>query len=242
VQQQFSCSDTDMCIHKNKSSVDYELNLQKLKALHHSRCLFNLHPPVPDLLFWFNDQGLLLGEFICNGYHQGFDDMVHGGVISAIVDASMTQCLMGHGIVGYTADFSIKYRKPVMICRKATLETSVVAITRGLLYTMQCEIVQDRKLVVQATGRFFKVKQKEPGVLFWPWKGSGYKLMECKNHPGEKAVAICEKNRIGFCRECCACEPLEHCCDCLDPSVYCKFRTQCVIWELVRERRKAKST
>jgi hypothetical protein len=67
-------------------------------------------------------------------------------------------------------------------------------------------------------------------------------LMECKNHPGEKAVAICEKNRIGFCRECCACEPLEHCCDCLDPSVYCKFRTQCVIWELVRERRKAKST
>lgn len=147
-----------MFIHKNKSSADYELNLQTLKGLHHARCLFNLHPPVPDLLLRFNDQGMLLGEFTCNGYHQGYDDMVHGGVISAIVDASMVQCLMGHGIVGYTADFSIKYRKPVMIYRKATLETSVVAVNLGLLYTMRCEIAQDHKLVVQATGRFFKVK------------------------------------------------------------------------------------
>jgi hypothetical protein len=147
-----------MLIHKTKSRADYELNLQTLKALHHSRCLFNLNPPVPDLLFRFNDQGLLLGEFTCNGYHQGYDNMVHGGVISSIVDASMVQCLMGHGIVGYTADFSIKYHKPVMIGRKATLETSVVAVNLGLLYTMRCEIVQDHKLVVQATGRFFKVK------------------------------------------------------------------------------------
>jgi hypothetical protein len=66
--------------------------------------------------------------------------------------------------------------------------------------------------------------------------------MECKNHPGREAVAICEKNRIGFCRECCECAPEEECCECLDPALYCTFTTQCVIRELARERKKKKST
>ena len=67
-------------------------------------------------------------------------------------------------------------------------------------------------------------------------------MMECNKHPGRPAIAICEKNRIGFCRECCECEPEEACCECLDPALYCKFRTQCVIRELALERRKKKST
>jgi acyl-coenzyme A thioesterase PaaI-like protein len=41
--------------------------------------------------------------------------MVHGGVLAAIIDSSMAQCLMGHEVVAYTAELSIKYRKPVLI-------------------------------------------------------------------------------------------------------------------------------
>jgi len=155
-----SSSDTIIgdSLNRLDDSTDYEQSLQKLKSLHHSQCLFNRNPPVPDLRFRFNDEGVLHGDFTCAGYHQGYDNMVHGGVIAAIIDASMTQCLMGHGIVGYTTDLSIKYRKPVFIRRKANLETSVKEVKMGLLYSMRCEIVQDHNLVVQATGRFFKVK------------------------------------------------------------------------------------
>ena len=34
----------------------------------------------------------------------------------------------------------------------------------------------------------------------------------------------------------------EECCECLDPALYCKFRTQCVIRELARERGKGNRT
>jgi acyl-coenzyme A thioesterase PaaI-like protein len=148
--------DTDLT--RLDGGSDYEQRLHKLKALHHSQCIFNRTPPVPNLKFLFNGTGKLTGEFTCNGYHQGYDGMVHGGVIAAIVDASMTQCLMGNGVVGYTTELSIKYRKPILIRRKANLETSIIEVKRGLLYSMQCEIFQTHTVVVLATGRFYKVK------------------------------------------------------------------------------------
>jgi hypothetical protein len=137
----------------------YERNLIQLKELHHSQCLFNCQPPVvPGLQFRFDDSGALNGDFICNGIHQGYNDMVHGGVIAAIIDASMAQCLMGHGVVAYTAELSIKYRKPVLIHVPAVLKTSIVEISAGLLYTLKSEVIQNFNIVVQTTGKFFKVK------------------------------------------------------------------------------------
>ena len=57
--------------------------------------------------------------------------------------------------------------------------------------------------------------------------------MQCKNHSNREAVVPCQKHQIGYCGEC-----LENGVSCTDPSIYCKFRTQCVIWEMGREDRK----
>ena len=62
--------------------------------------------------------------------------------------------------------------------------------------------------------------------------------MQCRNHPGRDALAVCQKHETGFCRECCECLNIDHCCECMDPQLYCKFRSQCIIWELSRDRRK----
>ena len=141
-----------------KISSWYESNRRQFQATHHSQCLFNRDPAiVPGLRFEFDDRGVLRGEFKCNGYQQGYDQIVHGGVIAAIIDASMAQCLMGHGIVGYTADLAIRYRKPVKIRTTTRLETSIMSAKRNL-YTMKCMLSQDETCVIEADGKFFKVE------------------------------------------------------------------------------------
>ncbi len=60
--------------------------------------------------------------------------------------------------------------------------------------------------------------------------------MNCKNHPERQAVAVCQKYNIGYCRECCEFLDINECCKCSDPKLYCKFRTQCIIWELSRKK------
>jgi hypothetical protein len=61
--------------------------------------------------------------------------------------------------------------------------------------------------------------------------------MQCRNHPDRNSIAHCQKLGIGFCSECCECAAVEKCCGCLDPKVYCQFRTQCLVWEMSRARR-----
>jgi len=63
--------------------------------------------------------------------------------------------------------------------------------------------------------------------------------MRCRNHVDREAAAVCQKHAAGFCAECCECRDALRCCACLDPQVYCQFRTQCMIWEHERERRRA---
>jgi hypothetical protein len=62
--------------------------------------------------------------------------------------------------------------------------------------------------------------------------------MKCRIHSDRDAIAVCQKHEIGFCQECCECLNIDHCCECVDPKVYCKIRTQCIIWEMSKDRRK----
>ena len=57
--------------------------------------------------------------------------------------------------------------------------------------------------------------------------------MHCKNHSDREAVVPCQKHQTGYCGEC-----LDNGVSCTDPTLYCKFRPQCVIWEMGREERK----
>ena len=55
-------------------------------------------------------------------------------------------------------------------------------------------------------------------------------VMKCQYHADRDAYVTCQKMLVGYCREC-----LDHCEACTDPCGYCKFRTQCLIWELCKK-------
>jgi acyl-coenzyme A thioesterase PaaI-like protein len=136
---------------------DYGDTLKELQATHHSHCLFQLNPPVDNLRFCFSEEGILTGRFVFSSKHQGYNGVVHGGIIAAVIDASMAQCCMGHGIIAYTADLSIQYRDPVRIAVPILLETRIVGQARGVLFSLECNIVQEGQVYVSAKGRFFRV-------------------------------------------------------------------------------------
>lgn len=49
----------------------------------------------------------------------------------------------------------------------------------------------------------------------------------CRNHPDRETNYQCLKHSIFLCMECLSC---------LDPELYCKFRTSCTIWFAHKER------
>ncbi len=50
----------------------------------------------------------------------------------------------------------------------------------------------------------------------------------CSKHPDREGVHYCAKYNRYLCEECLACQ---------DPTLYCKHRQMCMIWELVKQRK-----
>jgi hypothetical protein len=55
-------------------------------------------------------------------------------------------------------------------------------------------------------------------------------MNKCRHHPDRDACVVCQKMEVSYCQEC-----LDNCRACTDPCLYCKFRRECVIWELCRK-------
>lgn len=124
--------------------------------------MFNGNPITRGLDFRFRDKGTLTAIFTLGDQHMGYDGVAHGGVIAAIIDASMAQCLMGHGIVGYTIELNVKYRKPLRIGTVARLETEIVGVKLGMLHSLRTVVCQGSYRVVTATGVFCRTDDGKP--------------------------------------------------------------------------------
>jgi acyl-coenzyme A thioesterase PaaI-like protein len=144
---------------KFTTGADYEKRLLEISTIYHSRCIFKHNPPMEDLRFYFSDDGILCGKFMPTHAHQGYDSMVHGGIIAAIIDASMAQCLMGHGIVAFTAELSVRYKQPVFIHEPVELRTKIVEDFKSKMFRLECCIVQNGNDKVNATAKFMTISQ-----------------------------------------------------------------------------------
>jgi len=139
-------------------AADYERRLRVLQRKHHGECMFHRTARLGGLRCSFRDDGTLHGQFTCTEEHQGFAGMVHGGVLAALADAAMAQCLLGHGVVAYTAELKLRFRKPVRIGRGTSIRTSIGHTQLETLFHMWAEIVQARQSCVSAEAKFYRVE------------------------------------------------------------------------------------
>jgi acyl-coenzyme A thioesterase PaaI-like protein len=144
----------DQNVTNNSSTNVYQSRLREISSSYHASCIFKHNPPIRGLQFLFNDSGELTAEFTCDASHQGYDSMVHGGIIAAIIDASMAQCLMGHGVVAYTAELKVRYKHPLKINHKVKLITNIESSYLEKLYKMNTTIHQDGICKVVASSSF----------------------------------------------------------------------------------------
>jgi len=123
----------------------------------HAGCLFcgKENPIGFKLAFRARDDGSVRAEFACERLLQSYPENLHGGVVSALLDAAMTNCLFSMGVVAVTAEMAVRFLAPVRLGPPAEV-TAVVTRVRGPLYYLKAELVQDRTLTARAAATFMK--------------------------------------------------------------------------------------
>lgn len=84
---------------------------------------------------------------------QGYEGLVHGGVLCTLLDAAMTHCLFSLGIEAVTADLNVRFLEPVQSSDE--LEISARRLSgRGRLHVLEAAIFREGQLLVKASGKF----------------------------------------------------------------------------------------
>jgi len=96
-------------------------------------------------------------EFIPGVEHQSYTGLMHGGLISTILDEVMGKLLFSRGINTVTARLEVRFQRPVAIGEKVVFWSEVVADKGKLIETRAQAETADGTSLAQAKAVFMRV-------------------------------------------------------------------------------------
>jgi len=100
------------------------------------------------------DDGSVKADFQCDEAFEGYPGVLHGGVISSILDGAMGNCIFACGQAAVTIEMTTRFRHPVTTYSQATVSAKIIRISHPL-YLLEAEIAQDGEIKATAKGKFY---------------------------------------------------------------------------------------
>ena len=121
----------------------------------HAHCLLcgQGNPRSWGLSFRPGEETSVHGTLLPNASLQGYDGMLHGGVISALLDAAMTHCLFHRDVQAVTADLHVRFVAPVSAKEVVGLRAWIVSV-QPPLYQLKAEIIQGERVMAWGEAKF----------------------------------------------------------------------------------------
>jgi uncharacterized protein (TIGR00369 family) len=94
-------------------------------------------------------------RFSCGKSYEGYRNVLHGGIVSALLDGAMANCIFAKGLEAYTVDLRIRFRTPVEVGVDATIRGEWLK-QDGKLHLLQASIVQSGKVRASARAKFIE--------------------------------------------------------------------------------------
>lgn len=139
--------------------------LHAFASAEHSQCFLcgNTNPWGIALKFEVMSDGWVQAIFSCPSHFQGYPNMLHGGIVAALLDAAMTNALFAAGIVGVTASIQVRYRRPVKLECAVVVRAQMDSGSSSRLYRVRANLWQNGRLVAHASAKFCP-KPRQPVV------------------------------------------------------------------------------
>jgi len=94
-------------------------------------------------------------EFTPSKWHQGWSGVVHGGIISCLLDEAMSYAALFAGVNTITAKMEARFKRPVQIGEHLTITASVTKKTRRLVEAKGELRLRDGTLVADSIATMF---------------------------------------------------------------------------------------
>ena len=121
----------------------------------HAHCLLcgDRNPWSLGLQFHRDDHGAVCATFKADRRFQGYDWIVHGGVIAALLDAAMTHALFRENVQAVTGDLRVRFLHSISCGSRTDLRAWVLS-SRSAIYRVRAELAHAGQLMAWAEAKF----------------------------------------------------------------------------------------
>ncbi|MEK6698591.1 MAG: PaaI family thioesterase [Nitrospirota bacterium] len=102
------------------------------------------------------DAKSISGRFTPAAAHQGYEGIVHGGIISALLDEAMAKLAFSLGLPAVTAEMTVKFRSPAAPGEELLVTGRLRNIDRRLILG-EAKVEKGLTVIAEATGKLVKV-------------------------------------------------------------------------------------
>ena len=96
-----------------------------------------------------------VAEFTPAKVHQGWADIVHGGIINTLLDEAMSYAAIFEGLVCITAKMESRWRRPAKVGETLVITSSVTKNARRLIEVEAAISLKDGTVIAEATGLMY---------------------------------------------------------------------------------------
>ncbi|EMK6924871.1 PaaI family thioesterase [Vibrio alginolyticus] len=118
----------------------------------------NVNPNSLAVNYQYLADGSVVGEFHVLPRHQGYTDLLHGGIASSLLDGAMTHCLLSRDIQALTAQLDVRYHAPIQLNDRVTITALCEGERRGI-YQLVAQLRVNSEVRVTAKGKFIRPKK-----------------------------------------------------------------------------------
>ena len=93
--------------------------------------------------------------------HQGYDDIIHGGILCTLLDEAMAKLVYEKGFMAVTGGLRVKFRKPARVNEELKVAGWIVSEGRRAIDCAAEVRNSDNVLIADATGRMIRVKDSK---------------------------------------------------------------------------------
>jgi uncharacterized protein (TIGR00369 family) len=107
--------------------------------------------------FYYAD-GKARAEFTPTKNYEGYKNILHGGILSTLLDEAMIKSILALEILTVTSQIEVKFKKPAIIGEKLVIEGEITG-ERGKLILAEGKVFkEDGTVIAEAKGKFFKAE------------------------------------------------------------------------------------
>ncbi len=128
-------------------------NLKHIDLHDHCLACGNKNPFSFGLEFQPVDTDTVIANFTGGPHLQGYDGILHGGVISTLLDSAMAHCLLLQDIKGVTADLRVRFLHSIPCTSNLSIKAWITCAV-STLYELKAEVTVNGKVMAKAKAKF----------------------------------------------------------------------------------------